>query len=319
MWCATFQVAWNRLRDDVFKGPLLIANAESVVNRLNDSTVTEAVLPSDSYFAAAGRTKDGIIGTIQREMAQKFPDAQPPNFSGAVGFVTYGYLDTKVTFTTPFTDTKQPLRFLDATGVERSVSGFGLHEGKERFLLRDQADQVKVLFSQKGNQSDPVLKPTAFALDLTADQSDQQVIVAVLPRAEQLHTALDDLARRIEEHAPDKYGAKLRGIDTLGIPNVVFDVNHEYTEIQGVDKTVNNPGEFHGLYIHKAFQSIRLRFDKSGAAVVSESGVYSMAAPRHFIVDRPFLIVMKQRSADEPYFVAWIDNTEFLEVYQNVE
>jgi hypothetical protein len=42
--------------------------------------------------------------------------------------------------------------------------------------------------------------------------------------------------------------------------------------------------------------------------------MYPGAIPRHFVVDRPFLIVMKCRSADEPYFVAWIDNTVFLDV-----
>jgi hypothetical protein len=34
--------------------------------------------------------------------------------------------------------------------------------------------------------------------------------------------------------------------------------------------------------------------------------------PREFIVDRPFLIVIKRRSAEQPYFVAWIDNAELL-------
>jgi hypothetical protein len=42
--------------------------------------------------------------------------------------------------------------------------------------------------------------------------------------------------------------------------------------------------------------------------------MYPAAIPRHFVVDRPFLIVMKRRSADAPYFVSWMDNTEFLDV-----
>ena len=313
VWCATFKVAWNRACDDVIEGPLQIASAEHVTNRLNSSPVTEVVLPPGDYFAAAGRIKGGIIKMIHRGMAQQFPGVQPPKFAEAVGFVTYGYLDTKATFTTPFVDTKQPLQFVDASATTHYVSGFGLHEGTDWDLREKQSAQIKVLFNQTDGQS-VRSRPTAFALDLTADQTEQQVIVAVLPRAEHLRAALDDLTERIEQNPPGEYSAKLQKIDTLGIPNVVFSVDHEFTELRGFGKIIKNQGEFQGLHIERAFQSIRFRLDKSGAAVVSEANIYPAAKPRYFIVDRPFLIVMKQRSTDEPYFVAWIDNTEFLEV-----
>jgi len=316
VWCATFQVAWNRARHDVIGGPLRITNAQPVADRLNSSPVTEGALPPGSYLATAGRFEDGIVETIRQEMARQFPAVQLPDFAGAVGFVTFGYLDTKAAFTTPFADTRLPIQFSDAAGVAHSVSGFGLHEGTDWDLREEQAAQVKVLFSQIDDLTDDEsygAKPTAFALDLTADQAEQQVIVAVLPRAEQLRAALNDLARRIEEFAPDEYLAKLLDIDTLAIPNVAFHVNHEFAELQGVDKIIENPGEFQDLYILNAWQSISFRLDRSGAAVVSESDMYPAAIPRQFIVDRPFLIVMKRRSSDQPYFVAWIEHAELLE------
>lgn len=319
VWCATFQVAWNHACDDVINGPLQIANAKPVTNRLNNSSVTKAALPPRDYFAAAGRIEDGIISKIHREMAHQFPGVLPPNFNEAVGFVAYGYLDSKTTFTTPFVDRKEPLQFIDSAGVTHSVNGFGLHEGTDWNLRRKQSAQIGVLFSQTDGQHGPRAKLTAFALDLTADQADHQVIVAVLPRAKQLSATLEDMARRIEESAVDEYSAKLGMIDTLGIPNVVFSVDHEFAELQGFDKTIKNPGEFQGLHIEKAFQSIRFRLDKSGAAVISEAHMYPRALPRHFVVDRPFLVVMKRRSTDEPYFVAWVDNTEFLEVNQEAK
>jgi serine protease inhibitor len=34
---------------------------------------------------------------------------------------------------------------------------------------------------------------------------------------------------------------------------------------------------------------------------------------REFIVDQPFLIVLKQRAATHPYFVAWVENIDLLE------
>lgn len=89
-------------------------------------------------------------------------------------------------------------------------------------------------------------------------------------------------------------------------------MNHEFVELQGGDKIIENPGEFQCLFILKAGQSIRFRLDKSGATVTSEAQMFLSAIPREFIVDRPFLIVIKRRSAEQPYFVAWIDNAESL-------
>ena len=206
---------------------------------------------------------------------------------------------------------KRPIQFSDAAGAVRPVSGFGLHEGTDWGLRTRQAVQVQVLFSETDDESQWD-KPTAFALDLTAGQADQ-VIVAVVPRSECLRDALDDLARRIEKYAPDQRSATLEAIDILAVPNVAFNVDHEFAELQGLDKIIENPGEFQGLYIRKAWQSICFRLDKSGVAVVSESGLYPRPIPRQFIVDEPFLIVIKRRSADQPYFVAWIKNAELLQ------
>ncbi|MCA9235358.1 MAG: hypothetical protein KDA44_07790 [Planctomycetales bacterium] len=313
VWCATFQIAWNRARDDVIGGPLQIANAQLTADRLNGSPVTDAALPADSYYAAAGRLKDGIVETITREMARKFPNAEPPVFSPMAGFVAYGYLNTKATFTTPFDDTKRPVQFRDAAGGSHAVRGFGLHEGSDYELLVEQAAQVSVLFSQADDESDE-FSPRLFALDLTARHADQQVIVAVLPRASDLRDAWTDLADRIETSAPDEQMANLHASDSIAIPNVAFYVQHEFVELQGEDKTIKNPGESRGAPMMTAAQSIEFRLDKSGATVFSEAEILDAAAMgRRFVVDQPFLVVMKRRSSDQPYFVAWIDNAEFLE------
>lgn len=317
VWCATFQVAWNHARDDVLRGPLRVANAQAVANRLNNSTVTEAALPPGSYYAAAGRLQDGTVETIRREMARRFPGVAVPDFDGAAGFVAYGYLNTKTTFTTPFLDTNAPIEFRDAAGVKHSVKGFGPQPGSDWKLRQKQAAQVRVLFSQNDKEIDSeshTFKPAAFALDLTADQAEHQVIVAILPRPEHLHAALDELTKRIEKFAPAGYQDGVEA-DVMAIPNIAFHVNHEFAELQGVDKIIENPGEFRGLSILKASQSILFHLDKSGVTLVSESHVTAGSSiPRDFVVDRPFLIVMKRRSSAKPFFVAWIDNPELLEL-----
>lgn len=129
LWCATFQAAWNRAKDEAVRDSLRIANAQQIADSLNRSPVTEQVLPPGSYYAVAGRLRDGIIATIHRDMLRQFPGMQPPRFEGAAGFVAYAYLDTKAEFTTPFLEIKRPISFSDAAGNQYPVSGFGLQEG----------------------------------------------------------------------------------------------------------------------------------------------------------------------------------------------
>ena len=100
VWCASFQVAWNRLAMDVVKGPPQISGAEEPCRRLNGQAVGETDLPEGSFYAAAGWSKDGIRERIRKEMAAAFPSAPPPNIGGAGG-VAYAYLEAGVKFEIP--------------------------------------------------------------------------------------------------------------------------------------------------------------------------------------------------------------------------
>src|SRR5207249_7461129 len=60
IWCSSIQIAWNRLKDDVVKGPVHLENAETVADRLNRAEQSADDLWADSQYAAAGFAKDGI-------------------------------------------------------------------------------------------------------------------------------------------------------------------------------------------------------------------------------------------------------------------
>lgn len=312
VWCATFQAAWNHACEDVIRGPLRITNAGEVAERLNASQVSDETLPPGSFYVAAGRHEDGISGAIHAQMSRQFPNVGLPVFDDDAGFVAYCYLEAKSEFLTPFTRSERPVQFSGADGNVHGVRSFGLSYGSEGRLQSRQAEQVEVLFSESENPNE-FESLTAFALDLTADRPDEELIIAVLPRAKDLQSMLHDLHRRIEKFAPDSNSARLDELDVFDMPNVTFQLDHEFAELQGADKRVESPGEFQNMEITTAFQSIKFRLDESGATVISESGVAAAAIPRLFIVDRPFLIIMKRRSEALPWFVAWIENAELLE------
>jgi hypothetical protein len=40
--------------------------------------------------------------------------------------------------------------------------------------------------------------------------------------------------------------------------------------------------------------------------------MYPACAPRDFTFDRPFLIALKQRDVDDPFFLMWVANAELM-------
>jgi hypothetical protein len=72
-----------------------------------------------------------------------------------------------------------------------------------------------------------------------------------------------------------------------------------------------NPG-FEVYWIAEAMQTVEFKLDRSGAELQSESSIAVTSAPRHYVFDRPFLIYMKRRGAEKPFFIMWVDNGELL-------
>ncbi len=116
IWCAPFQMAWDHLKDDVVKEPVRIANAEIVAKRLNGSPFSESDLPENSFYAAAGWVKDGIVQKIRQEMQERFRkepiDLDDP---GAV-LLAYGYMRAEVPFTIPYFENTKDFFFTDSEG-----------------------------------------------------------------------------------------------------------------------------------------------------------------------------------------------------------
>ena len=78
------------------------------------------------------------------------------------------------------------------------------------------------------------------------------------------------------------------------------------------------------MYIADARQTIQFRLDEYGAELISDTQSHvadnghgpsleiDPLKPRHFIFDRPFLLVLRERQAESPYFLAWIGNADLM-------
>lgn len=314
IWCATFQLAWERLSKDVFSSQAItVEGAEEVADRLNRSKDTSSILPDGDFYAGAGMLKDGSIERIQREFLERFPGSRKPEFAASgtgPGAVAYGYLRSAVPFTIPYFENDEPLAFKSSNGKSAAVHSFGIRK-KDEYAYEELRKQPAVLFTGGDfiGGADG-MNMSEYGIDLCKD-SDIQVVAAVLKRGPTLLQTLHHIDDRIKEGP--MFGSRIIANDVLLVPNLSWRIDHRFAELE--NKPVKN-APLTGMPIVEAAQSIDFRLDRSGAELASEAKVYVAPVPHHYLFDRPFLVYLKKRGADLPFFVAWIDNPELLSPVQ---
>jgi hypothetical protein len=309
VWCSSFQLAWNELRDNAIGEPLKVVGAEALAERLNRAGQSIADLEPFSVYAAAGWIKDGIVDTIERDMASRFPSHSVPDLSDyQAGILAYAYLIAHVPFTHPYRQVERTFAFTDSNGVATDVEAFGLWEA---YLpqYKKVREQVDILFARRLDPNDRGQEPEEFAIDLCKHSEPYQVVVARVGVKDTLGETLAYVRLQASEFEKTEYyeeGRRFQESDVLRVPEMFWEIEHRFRELIG--KGVANVG----IPIVEAVQTVRFRLDRYGAMVESESLVEIASRPRRFEFDRPFLVYVQKRGAGEPFFVMWVDNAELL-------
>jgi hypothetical protein len=304
IWCSSFQLAWSEVRDEVIGAPLEVVGAQDTAVRLNTAKQSSSDLESRSLYAVGGRIEDGVISQIERDMAAKFPSHVLPVFNDSdSGILAYSYLTAGVAFQHAFEQTK--LAFRDSRGEATSVEAFGVWNLLERYdKIRK---QVEILYCRQVSDGDE--RVAECVVDLCKDSRPYQVIVAMVEPKGSLVETLGYIRLRVDDFGKSvayKSESQLHRVDDLRVPEMFWRIDHRFQELIG--KVVGNVG----IPIVEAMQTIEFRLDRNGAVLESEARFAVAAIPREFEFDRPFLVYMQKRGAEQPFFVMWVDNAELL-------
>ncbi len=308
LWCASFQLAWKRLQDDVVKQPIRLTTAEPTTIRLNQALDPLADLPADACYATAGAVREGVIQRIETEMNRRFPSQTPPRF-GAVapdGQVASAFLQTQSRFSIPFFQSRSPLRFTDGGGAQTLHRSFGIRT-EDEYAYDELRRQVLILHRAR----DDNYRITEFVIDLSRNSQPNQVVMARVPLEGSLLKTLAAVEQRIDRWKPEYvHEAELDVRDTLLVPDMFFRIEHRFDELEGAGFLNSSVS---GQRLEYAGQQIVFRLDRSGAELWTEAKFHCRPTPAHFDLDRPFLLYMKKRDAKQPFFVMWVDNAELLQ------
>jgi len=319
IWCSSFQLAWNRMKDDVIGEPVRVIGAEELAARLNAAEQSGDDMESSSYYAAAGRVKDDIINTVQKDMATQFPSHSVPDFNEINeikdfpdAILAYSYLTANVPFKYPFRQFKEGFAFTDSQGVETKVGAFGAWGLLYRY--KKMREQVEILYLHEDHEAtDRDLRMKEFAVDLCRHSQPYQVVVAVVELKDSLAQTLDYTRRKIADFRLTKNYERISSLDdtdVLIVPEMFWAIEHRFTELIG--KIVANADP--AMPIVEAKQGITFRLDRYGAMLESEATIAVSAIPRYFHFNRPFLVYMKKRGREQPFFMMWVDNAELLNI-----
>jgi hypothetical protein len=309
VWCASFQLAWNRLKEDVVGGPVRLANAEGIAERLNRAGTSEDDLARGSFYAAAGWVKDGIVEKIRSDMARRFPRTRSPEFGAPAAAVAYGYLRVSIKFRLPYFENDEPFPFIDSKGNKTNLSSFGIRQ-KDEFAYPELRRQVRILYAPNRGETDP--SQLEFALELDRESAPYRLVLARCPRK----AALADMLAHVQGRIGD--GRDARGLfpnDTVLVPNMNWRIEHRFAELEGADKPLLNPN-MRGMHLDRAQQTIEFRLDRGGAELASEAALPMAPIPMDYHFNRPFLVYIEKRGARHPAFAMWVEHAELLSPWE---
>ena len=127
VYCATFQLAWNELRDKVIGAPIELEGGPPWTSLLNKSTFGRSDLSEDCYLAMGGRGEEGIV---ERDAASDAAEVSRrpirARVVGCAGYYAFAYLVKTLSFQLAFErldgELKMPFR-----GAPTQVAAFGFH------------------------------------------------------------------------------------------------------------------------------------------------------------------------------------------------
>jgi len=332
IWCSTFQIAWDRLKNDIIGEPVKVPEAEELAERLNNAEVSKTDLQEKSFYSAAGIVKDGIVKEIITEMEKRFPSEPKPDFSKLKRLtpyqqqetiITYSFLDVDAGFKKPFHNKETKFIFQDSNGKDTAVTSF--------FIDKDDwdaevAEQVEILYYKENEKPDEA----DFAVDLCKYTEPYQVVLALLPRQDTLRETVDAVEKKVSEFKKDPdyeqlrkfhlYGFAIREPDSLIVPDILYKLTHQYEELIG--KKIKNQNYMNYWFLI-ARQMINFSLSRTGVTLKSE-GIAApppparLQFPRRFHFNRPFLIYVKKRQGGtDPFFVMWVDNAELMQEFDS--
>lgn len=301
IWCGTFQLIWNDLKNDLAKQDIEFTPQLKVIENLNKETFTTEDISEQYYYKKVGTPSIALKEEIEKAIKDKFNETSDilDDFEwenrNPKDYFLYAMLKKEFKFEKAFEEIEN-----GTFGDYKDVEYFGIKSDDIEELTK----QVDVLYYNSKND---------FAIKLNTKQEDE-VILCKNPQG----NTFNEIYRNIIQQEKQYDGKKqIQEGELLKIPNIELKEKNEFTEIQEKSFYFSNGDEYK---IEKAIQTIEFELDREGGKIKSEAGmmvrnesaIMLPEEPRQFFIDNTFAIFLIEEGKHTPYFAAKInDITKF--------
>ncbi len=301
IWCGTFQLIWNDLKNDLAKQDIVFTPQIQEVENLNKETFTIDDLSEKYYYKKMGLASLQLKEEIEKAIKEKFNETSDIlddfdwNSVGKDNYFLYVMLKKDFEFKKEFEELEKG-KFSDYENIEY----FGIGKNNENDEVRY---QVTVLYY---NSKDD------FAIKVATKQKDE-VIFCKNPKGNTFNEIYDNIVKQKENYNGN---TELEKGEELKIPNIKIKNKEEFTQIENKEFSFLDGRVYR---IEKAIQTIDFELNRKGGKIKSEAGmmleklaVMTPDEPRTFAIDDTFAMFLIEEGKDNPYFAAKVnDITKF--------
>lgn len=296
VWVGTFQLAWNELMDKL-GGNIEFENETSpLVQDLNRRSFNKNMLNSNSYYIGIGTISTNLREEIETNIKNKFNTQSKVldriNWDTTDDeYLIYAMLNKKFTFETPFPKLKG-----NFGNEKEQIKCFGLRA----YTLDETFKQVTPLFYN--SKDDCAVK--------ISTKEGEEVILYRTNTVTNFEATYNELLEKTSNYTGRKQ--MVREKDELTVPFIKVNSEINYDEL--CNKVIKGTD---GAYLRQAVQMVDFELDNYGGNIVSEAyiDIYlceGMEEPRYFNFDNQFVLYLKEKDKEKPYFALLVDNTDVL-------
>lgn len=295
IWVGTFQLVWNDLVNDIIKKPVVFKGEKNLLaESLNKQGFSTNDLDENSYYKKYGLMTPNLKEEMEKAISEKFnttSDILNTLDWNSNQLLIYAMLKKDFEYLKEFRE----LGFMPFSD-NKSVKFFGAKGKKDSETF----ENVDVLFYNNEND---------YALKLITKENDE-VILYRTDSNNSLENYYMELNKKTADFKGDK---KFNENDSLIVPYIKFKETFEYKEL------TNKKIKGSDYVISGAIQTAEFNLDNKGGSLKSEAAlIMKMSMPiiqdeRKFHFDKPFVLFLKEKDKNAPYFIMDIKNSELLE------
>ena len=283
LWVGTLDLAWKELEDKIGLNKIeLEGEMPQIANDLNESTFSKEMLNPNDYKINVERTVTNgykIDATLNKEL----------NFLESFD----NFNDYKWTF----------------GNSDEAIKYFGINNASPEKMNKN----VEILFYNKLNNGS--LLSNDMAIKLKTKEGDE-IILYRTDDKKSFDEYYEDIKAKTKNY---KGRTEFSEDDELRIPYVKVNGMINYNQLY--DKKIKNSK---GLYIYDVIQNVNFYLNEKGCNLSSKATMVTEYMgigqdTKYCYFEDTFIIFMKEKNSDKPYFALKVDNNDILEKIEETD